>query len=225
MGFFITFEGVEGCGKTTQLRLLKERLEAAGEKVTSTREPGGCPIADKIRAILLDAENSAITPLSELLLYAAARAQHVQEVIVPALERGDIVLCDRFTDATIAYQGHGRGLDLATIAQLNSLATGGVEPKLTLLIDCQVQVGLSRALARIEATSGAREERFELESVRFHERVRDGYLKLAAAAPERFVVIDGSGDVAQTEKLVIAALSARIPFRDPAGRVAAQAEP
>jgi dTMP kinase len=224
MGFFITFEGVEGCGKTTQLRLLKERLEAAGEKVTSTREPGGCPIADKIRAILLDAENSAITPLSELLLYAAARAQHVQEVIVPALERGEIVLCDRFTDATIAYQGHGRGLDLATIAQLNSLATGGVEPKLTLLIDCPVQVGLSRALARIEATSGAREERFELESVRFHERVRDGYLKLAAASPERFVVIDGSGDVAQTEKLVIAALTARIPFRDPAGPVAAQAE-
>lgn len=216
MGFFITFEGIEGCGKTTQLRLLKERLEATGAKVTSTREPGGCPIADKMRAILLDADNSAITPLSELLLYAAARAQHVQEVIVPALERGEIVLCDRFTDATIAYQGHGRELDLATIAQLNGLATGGVEPSLTLLIDCPVQVGLSRALARIEATSGAREERFELESVRFHERVRDGYLALAHAAPERFVVIDGSGDVAQTEKLVIEALATRIPLRNPA---------
>jgi dTMP kinase len=217
MGFFITFEGIEGCGKTTQLRLLKERLEAAGEKVTSTREPGGCPIADKMRAILLDAENSAITPLSELLLYAAARAQHVQEVIAPALELGEIVLCDRFTDATVAYQGHGRGLDLATIEELNRLATGGVEPKLTLLIDCPVQVGLSRALARIESTSGAREERFELESVRFHERVREGYLTLAAAYPERFVVIDGSQDVAQTEKLVSTALLDRIPVGNPAG--------
>lgn len=225
MGFFITFEGIEGCGKTTQLRLLKERLEATGEKVTSTREPGGCPIADQMRAILLDAANSAITPLSELLLYAAARAQHVREVIVPALERGEIVLCDRFTDATVAYQGHGRGLDLATISQLNRLATGGVEPKLTLLIDCPVQVGLSRALARIESAEGAREERFELESVRFHERVREGYLALASDSPERFVVIDGSGDVAQTEKLVIEALSARIPAGDREGSTAPLAGP
>jgi dTMP kinase len=223
MGFFITFEGIEGCGKTTQLRLLKERLEAGGRKVTATREPGGCPIADQMRAILLDAGNSAITPLAELLLYAAARAQHVQEVIVPALERGETVLCDRFTDATVAYQGHGRGLDLGTIGDLNRLATGGVEPKLTLLIDCPVQVGLSRALARIEATSGAREERFELESVRFHERVRAGYLALAAAFPERFLVIDGSGDVAQTEKLVIAALAARLPAGNAPGPARPQA--
>jgi len=224
MGFFITFEGIEGCGKTTQLRLLKERLQASGEQVTSTREPGGCPIADQMRAILLDAGNSAITPLAELLLYAAARAQHVQEVIVPALARGEIVLCDRFTDATVSYQGHGRGLDLDTISQLNRLATGGVEPKLTLLIDCPVEIGLSRALARIEAGSGAREERFELESRRFHERVRQGYLGLAAAFPERFLVIDGSGDVAQTERLVNEALSARIPVRKAANQKAPRAE-
>lgn len=211
-GFFITFEGIEGCGKTTQLRLLKERLEAAGARVTATREPGGCPIADQMRAILLDANNSAITPLAELLLYAAARAQHVQEVIVPALERGFVVLCDRFTDATLAYQGHGRGLDLAVIGQLNGLATGALQPALTVLIDCPVEVGLSRALARIEATSGAREERFELESVRFHERVREGYLALAAAFPERFVVVDGSGDLPRTEKLVVEALHNRIPL-------------
>jgi dTMP kinase len=213
MGFFITFEGVEGCGKTTQLRLLKERLEAAGEKVVATREPGGTPIADKIRAILLDADNRAMVPLAELMLYAAARAQHVQEVIVPALKRGEMVLCDRFTDATVAYQGHGRELDLDTIKQLNVLATGGLEPELTLLIDCPVETGLSRAMARIEATTGAREERFELESVRFHERVRNGYLALAAQFPERFVVVDGSGDVAQTEQLVIAALSKNLRHR------------
>jgi len=212
MGFFITFEGVEGCGKTTQLRLLKERLESAGEQVVATREPGGCPIADQMRAILLDAKNSAITPLAELLLYAAARAQHVQEVIVPALERGETVLCDRFTDATVAYQGHGRELDLDVIRQLNALATGGVEPALTVLIDCPVEIGLSRAISRIEATSGAREERFELESVRFHERVRAGYLSLAKAFPRRFVVVDGSGDVAKTEKLVTAALKDRLPL-------------
>lgn len=210
MGIFITFEGVEGCGKTTQLRLLKEKLEAAGEKVTATREPGGCPIADQIRAILLDAANSALTPLAELLLYAAARAEHVSEVIAPALERGEIVLCDRFTDATLAYQGHGRMLDLETIAQLNRLATGGVEPKITLLIDCPVEIGLSRARARIESATGPREERFELESIRFHERVREGYLKLAAASPERYLIVDGSGDVAQTEKAVTAALAATI---------------
>jgi dTMP kinase len=224
MGFFITFEGIEGCGKTTQLRLLKERLQASGEQVTATREPGGCPIADQMRAILLDAGNSAITPLSELLLYAAARAQHVQEIIVPALARGEIVLCDRFTDATVSYQGHGRGLDLDTISQLNRLATGGVEPKLTLLIDCPVEIGLGRALARIEAGSGAREERFELESRLFHERVRQGYLSLVAAFPGRFVVIDGSGDVAQTERLVNEALSARIPARNTAGPATPRAE-
>ncbi|TGU71232.1 dTMP kinase [Geomonas terrae] len=211
MGFFITFEGVEGCGKTTQLRLLKERLQAAGEKVVATREPGGCPIADQMRAILLDAKNSAITPLAELLLYAAARAQHVQEVIAPALKRGETVLCDRFTDATLAYQGHGRELDLTVIGQLNGLATAGVQPALTVLIDCPVEIGLARALSRIEATTGAREERFELESVRFHERVRAGYLALAAAQPERFVIVDGSGDVAATEKRMLAALAKRLP--------------
>jgi len=221
---FITFEGVEGCGKTTQLRLLKERLQAAGHRVTATREPGGCPIADQMRAILLDAHNSAITPLAELLLYAAARAQHVQEVIVPALERGEVVLCDRFTDATVAYQGHGRELDLATIEQLNRLATGGLEPKLTLLIDCPVETGLSRARARIEAATGAREERFELESILFHERVRQGYLGRAAAAPNRFLVVDGSGDVAATEQRVLAALAGRVAGLDEAVLVAAQAE-
>lgn len=210
-GFFITFEGVEGCGKTTQLRLLKERLQAAGFQVTATREPGGCPIADQMRAILLDAQNSAMTPTAELLLYAAARAQHVQEVIVPALERGEIVLCDRFTDATLAYQGCGRQLDRALIAELNAVATDGVAPALTILIDCPVELGLARARHRMDNSDGEREERFELESLRFHERVRRGYLELAAAEPERFLVVDGSGDVAATEAALLAALEGRKP--------------
>jgi len=210
-GFFITFEGIEGCGKTTQLRLLKERLQADGRQVLATREPGGCPIADKVRAILLDAENSAMTPSAELLLYAAARAQHVQEMVVPALERGEIVLCDRFTDATVAYQGHGRGLNLDLIGQLNEVATCGVAPGLTILMDCPVETGLSRARARIESTEGDREERFELESMRFHERVRAGYLKLAHDNPARFIVIDAARGVEETAEAIERALAGRLP--------------
>ncbi len=210
MGRFITFEGVEGCGKTTQIKLLAQHLTERGETVVVTREPGGCPIADQARAILLDAANRAMTPTAELLLYAAARAQHVQEIVKPALAAGKIVLCDRFTDATIAYQGCGRGLDLATIAYLNELATGGLKPQLTLLLDCPVEVGLRRALDRINGRSGAREERFELESVLFHQKVRDGYLKLAENEPERFIVIDGSRQVQETEAAVAEAVMARL---------------
>lgn len=210
MGRFITFEGVEGCGKTTQIKLLAQHLTERGETVVVTREPGGCPIADQARAILLDAANCAMTPTAELLLYAAARAQHVQEIVKPALAAGKIVLCDRFTDATIAYQGCGRGLDLATIAYLNELATGGLKPQLTLLLDCPVEVGLRRALDRINGGSGAREERFELESVLFHRKVRNGYLKLAENEPERFIVIDGSRQVQETEAAVAEAVMARL---------------
>lgn len=215
MSFFLTFEGIEGCGKSTQLKLFKERLERTGVPVTATREPGGCPIADQMRAILLDAENTAITPTAELLLYAAARAQHVQQVIVPALDRGEFVLCDRFTDATAAYQGCGRALDFSVINQLNVLATGRVRPDLTVLIDCPVETGLSRARARIEGCQGAKEDRFEMESILFHQRVRDGYLDLAEANPERFLVVDGSGGIAETEALLLSALCKRLPPTDP----------
>ncbi|MDD2335404.1 MAG: dTMP kinase, partial [Geobacteraceae bacterium] len=162
MAYFITFEGIEGCGKSTQADILSRELQVeTGCQVVATREPGGCPIANKIRAILLDADNSALVPLAELLLYAAARAQHMAEVIRPALAEGKIVLCDRFTDATTAYQGYGRSLDLALIENLAQLATGGLTPDLTILLDCPEEVGISRAMARINATSGAREERFE----------------------------------------------------------------
>ncbi|NJD92370.1 MAG: dTMP kinase [Geobacter sp.] len=211
MGCFITFEGIEGCGKSTQIRKLASLLEEQGKKVTLTREPGGCGIADQIRAILLDSANSAMVPLTELLLYAAARAQHISEVIKPALAKGDIVLCDRFIDATIAYQGHGRRLDLELINSLNILAAGDCRPDLTLLLDCPVATGLERALARIEAlgafaSSTAREERFERESLEFHERVRSGYLSLAASEPERFCVIDASGTVDE----IFAAIESRL---------------
>lgn len=195
---FITFEGIEGCGKSTQLRLIAKRLQENGYDVVVTREPGGCPIADQVRAILLDARNSAMTPLAELLLYAAARAQHTEEVVKPALAAGKVVLCDRFADATVVYQGYGRGIDLAVIADLNRMAAGTLRPDMTVLLDCPVSVGLSRAFSRISSAQGAREERFEQESLQFHERVRQGYLKLAAAEPDRFVVIGGDRGIEET---------------------------
>jgi dTMP kinase len=195
MGFFITFEGIEGCGKTTQIKRLAERLAADGHSILLTREPGGCGIADKVRTILLDADNQSMVPLTELLLYAAARAQHVAEVILPALQSGSIVLCDRFSDATLAYQHSGRGIERATIDALNTLACQSVRPDLTVLMDCDVTTGLSRAKSRIESSSGPREERFELEAMTFHQRVRDGYLGLADAEPGRFLTVSAAGTI------------------------------
>ncbi len=210
MSCFITLEGIEGCGKTTQLQLLARRLSDEGHQVTVTREPGGCPIADQIRNILLSADNKEMRPLTELLLYAAARAQHVSEVVAPALETGGIVLCDRFTDATVTYQGYGRGLDIDVIDQLNRLATCGLRPDMTLLLDCPAETGLKRALARINSTDGPREDRFELESLRFHQRVRDGYLELARREPARFVIIDAAGEISEIEAAITAAVNERI---------------
>lgn len=213
MARFVTFEGIEGSGKSTQLARLAQQLKTSGHAVTVTREPGGCPIADRVRAILLDAENGALTPMAELLLYAAARAQHVAEIVVPALNAGHIVLCDRFTDATVAYQGYGRGLDHTVIAELNRLATGSLRPDLTVLVDCPVEVGLARAMARINSCQGAREERFELESLQFHQRVRNGYLELAEREKDRCIVIDGSGSITETEAAIFAALLPRLAKR------------
>lgn len=211
VGYFITFEGVEGCGKTTQIKLLADLLSARDTGTVLTREPGGCPIADKIRTILLDAENRALSPLAELMLYAAARVQHVTEVISPALQEGKIVLCDRFCDATLAYQSFGRGLDRCIIDTLNLHACQGVSPDLTVLVDCDPAVGLERARRRIEATSGPREERFELEALAFHQRVRNGYLQLAADQPDRFLIIDGSESIENIFAVISAQVLARIP--------------
>lgn len=211
VGYFITFEGVEGCGKTTQIKLLNERLIALNFVTSLTREPGGCPIADKIRTILLDAENRAMSPMAELMLYAAARAQHVNDIIIPALNSGRILLCDRFCDATMAYQSFGRGIDRAVIDTLNAHACQGVAPDLTILIDCDPSIGLERARQRIEMTSGPREERFELEELAFHQRVRSGYRSLADSEPERFVIVDGTGTVEEIASQISASVLARIP--------------
>lgn len=209
MGYFITFEGIEGSGKTTQIGLLAEHLEILGYQVVTTREPGGCPISNKIRSILLDAANCNMQHLTELFLYAAARAQHVAEVIRPALESGCIVLCDRFTDATVAYQSCGRGIELDTIETLNVLACQNLRPDLTVLIDCDPDIGLARARQRIETTSGPREERFELEALDFHRKVRNGYLGMAQQEPQRFITIKGDGAVSD----IFAAIAEQVQIR------------
>jgi dTMP kinase len=193
MSFFITLEGIEGSGKTTQLQRLQSHLCNAGHQVVVTREPGGCSIADAIRTLLLDPGNDSIVPQAELLLYSAARAQHVARLILPALEQGKIVVCDRFADATTVYQGAGRGLDMTQLEAVNRFASKGLTPDLTLLLDYPVEEGLHRARVRNQSASLASEGRFELESFAFHRRVRQAYLELAARE-ERFRVIDALGD-------------------------------
>jgi len=206
---FITFEGIEGSGKTTQIALLADWLTGrTGQAPVLTREPGGCPIADQIRGVLLDSANQAMTERAELLLYAAARAQHVAEIIRPALDAGRIVLCDRYCDATVAYQGYGRGLPIPVIEELNALASNGLTPDLTLLLDFAPDTGLERACRRNAANTFGRDEgRFEQEALAFHQRVRNGYLALADDNP-RFVRIDANGspqEVAERIRRTVAA--------------------
>ena len=190
MFLFITFEGVEGSGKTTQIRRLKRYLTQKGIPCKVTREPGGCPIGEKVRKILLDPDHREMVPLSELLLYEASRAQHVKEVIEPLLERGVTVLCDRFSDATIAYQGFGRKLDLGLIQRFNRLSTQRIKPDITFLLDCPSEMGLKRAIQRNQTLKKEKEERFEREKIQFHHRVRRGYLALAKKESHRVKVID-----------------------------------
>lgn len=206
MATFITFEGIEGCGKTTQIRQLAGRLRGRGLDVVQTREPGGCPIADQIRTVLLDAGNRAMDARTELLLYAAARAQHVAEVIRPALRAGRIVLCDRYTDATIAYQGYGRRLDRGLIDLLNRVAADELVPHLTLLLDFPPEEGLKRARRRNANHVGDNEDRFEQEALDFHRRVRQGYLDLAQA-DGRFRIVDAAGSVEEIARRIDAVVS------------------
>ena len=203
MACFITFEGIEGSGKTTQIQLLDEQLRGQGHQVVVTREPGGCQIADRIRGILLHPDNSAMVPRAELLLYAAARDQQVSEVIRPALKADKIVLCDRFTDATLAYQGYGRELDQELIKQLNLLASEEIRPDLTLLLDLPIETGLGRALQREVDLQDNTEGRFEREAFAFHQAVRNGYLALAAAEVQRFRVIKADRPQAEIQRQIL----------------------
>ncbi len=211
MGYLITFEGVEGSGKTTHIRRLQEFLENKGWQCTVTREPGGSSVGDQLRKILLSADTIELTPLGELLLYEASRAQHVAQVIKPALRKSGIVLCDRFCDATLAYQGYARQLDLEMVEELNRLASQGVTPVLTLLLDCPVELGLRRATHRINGkTSALKEDRFERESLAFHQRVREGYLQIARSDPGRVRVIDASREKSEVHRSVCEIVEARI---------------
>lgn len=183
---FITLEGGEGAGKSTCLAFIRDFLAQRGLPLVVTREPGGTPLAEEIRQLLLARREEQVAPNAELLLMFAARAQHLQQVVLPALSRGDWVLCDRFTDATYAYQGYGRHQPMQTIRDLERLVQGDLQPGLTLLLDLPVQEGLARAAARAE------KDRFESEQDAFFERVRQGYRDRAAAEPARFRVIDAS---------------------------------
>jgi dTMP kinase len=190
-GIFITFEGPEGSGKSTQLRLLAERLRKHGRQVLETAEPGGTRIGLQIRRILLDPDNRELCPTAELLLMFAARAQNVDQWILPALSQGHTVLCDRFTDSTLVYQGVGRGLGAEVVYDLDRIACRGLVPDLTLVIDIDVESGLARARLRNEREND-RETRIEEQELGFHARVRDGYRRLAEDEPKRVRLIDGA---------------------------------
>ncbi len=190
-GTFITFEGGEGSGKSTQARMLAGHLKQKGYDVIATREPGGTEIGDAIRAVLLNPEFTEMGNVTELLLLASSRAQNVHERIKPGLERGAVVICDRFIDSTLAYQGYGRKFDLKLLEALNRLATGGVTPDLTILLDLPVEVGLGRAKALDKGESKSGEgDRIEQLDIDFHRRLRQGFLELAAREPNRFEILE-----------------------------------
>jgi dTMP kinase len=198
-GLFITFEGPEGSGKSTQLRRLAARLRTDGRQVLETAEPGGTAIGMQIRRVLLDAKNHELRPTTELLLMFAARAQNVDELILPALSRGEIVLCDRFTDSSLVYQGAARGLGAEVVYEVDRIACRGLVPDLTIVVDIATKLGLERARTRNQNTQDV-ETRLDEQTVDFHRKVRDAYLQLAADEPNRVKLIDGSGSEESVEK-------------------------
>lgn len=212
MSLFITFEGPEGSGKTTQMQLLADYLKERGYSVLTTREPGGTSIGEQIREVLLSPENREMSSLTEVLLYSASRAQHVEQVIRPHLEDGYIVLCDRYADSTLAYQGYGHNLDLATVRTITEFATNGLKPDLTFYLDLPVEVGLRRRLglregqslseARVQLPLFEKWDRFDTKELEFHRRVRVGYQELAAAEPERWLVIDATCPVKEIRRII-----------------------
>lgn len=198
---FIAFEGPEGSGKSTQIALLAGWLRACSQAVLTTREPGGTAIGDRVRAILLDHAASEMSPEAEVLLFSAARAQHVNEVIRPHLEVGGVVLCDRFADSTIAYQGYGHRLPLDTLATITAFATGGLRPDLVAYLDIDVQAGLRRKQQHAEDDAG-QWNRMEAQALAFHQRVRAGYLEMAAKDPARWLIVDASQGVADVQSVL-----------------------
>ncbi len=196
-GIFISFEGIEGTGKTIQSRLLFEYLTKNGYKVILTEEPGGTQIGLKIRKMLLSVEHKEMTPIAELLLYNASRVQHIKEVILPAIDKGAVVITDRFTDSTVAYQGYGRGIDLNLINSIEKIVTAGLQPHITILLDLDVEVGLKRNKS-INKT-----DRLELEDIEFHKRVRSGYLEIASKEPERIKLINASDGIEEIHRKIV----------------------
>ncbi len=201
MSLFITFEGPDGSGKTTQIELLAERLQLLGHDVLITREPGGTPIGDQIRAVVHAVKNVEMTRETEFLLYSASRAQHVRQVIRPHLERGGTVLCDRFADSSMAYQGYGRELDLEMVGCITQFATDDLIPDMTIYLDLPVEVGIQRKEAAHAAQAGEW-NRLDQQTLDFHRRVRQGYLEMAQAEPERWLVIDATQSVAETQAAI-----------------------
>jgi len=197
---FITLEGIEGSGKTTQMQQLSTYVENRGHSCVLTREPGGTALGKKIRTILLDPASTELVPTAELLLYMADRAQHINTLIKPCLAEGKIVLCDRYFDATVVYQGFARGLDTGFICDLHRLILDDLKPKMTFLLDLSPRIGLARAWKQLDnGTRSGTESRFEEETISFHEKVRAGYLELARRQPERIRVVDGSQDKKQVQ--------------------------
>jgi len=205
MSLFVTFEGPEGSGKSTQIKLLAEALTARGCAVLTLREPGGTSIGDQIREVLHDLRNREMHPRAEILLYNAARAQIVEQQIKPQLARGGIVLCDRFADSTVAYQGYGRGLDLDDVRHIVAFATQHLKPDLTLYLDIDVEAGLER-----RRVGGGEWNRMDDQAVEFYRRVRDGYLKLMADEPQRWVKIDAARSVAEVQQEIWSVVQSRI---------------
>lgn len=215
-GLFVSFEGGEGAGKSTQIALLRDRFRAGGRSVLTTREPGGSDRAEGIRAILLSGQAKHLGSVGEAILFAAARRDHVETLIAPALGRGEIVLCDRFIDSTRVYQGAVAGLDAALLANLDRAAAGETIPDVTVLIDVPVALGLERARARRAARREA-VDRFEAEGAAYHERVRRAFLALADAEPGRCIVVDGSGSEEEVARSIWAALAPRVALPEAAG--------
>jgi len=206
-GVFISFEGVEGCGKSTQIQLLADTLRAQGHKVVVTREPGGTTLGEILRKLLLE-PTSPLAPGAEVLMMLADRAQHIQEVIAPALDANNIVLCDRFADSTIAYQGYGRRIDNALLVQLNTFACAGYMPAVTFLLDVPVTEGLRRAQKRRGNDTA---DHFEAESIAFHEHVRQGFLAVAKANPQRVVVLDSTRPLEVVQQEILTLVRQRLP--------------